>query len=196
MKYLCFSIILFCILFLNSCSNISSDYSKVKLNFEHIDSLNLSVSKIEILNKYQPTLSRPNVEHLFKISPSKLISDYSKKKFLLKGGINNLQIIIEEASVIETIKENKKIIINNILYKEKLVNYKCKFRLRIKLKSEEGLTESYILVSTIIYKTTKSNITLNERDKIFFEINESMILKLDSEINKQARKYFMNDIVE
>ena len=80
--------------------------------------------------------------------------------------------------------------------KESLINYKCKFRLRIKLKSEKGLTKSYILVSTIIDKTIKSNISLNERDKVFFEINENMILKLDSEINKQARKYFINDIVK
>tara|TARA_Y100000996_G_scaffold197082_1_gene154559 strand:- start:207 stop:716 length:510 start_codon:yes stop_codon:yes gene_type:complete len=168
----------------------------VELNFEHIDSLNLSLSKIEIINKYQPKLSRPNVEHLFKTPPSRLISDYAKSKFLLKGGRNNLQFIIEEASVIETIKETKKILLNNISIKESLINYKCKFRLRIKLKSEKGLTKSYILVSTIIDKTIKSNISLNERDKVFFEINENMILKLDSEINKQARKYFINDIVK
>ena len=195
MRYFYLIITVFYILALNACSTLPSDYSNVRLNFEHIDSLDLSVSKIEIVNNYVPKLSRPNVEHLFDVTPSEVITDFVKKKFVANGGKNNLQIIIEKASVIEDIKEANRNLKNNILFKEKLINYKCEFQLRVKLKSDIGFTKSYILIKTNINKILKSNISLNERGKIFFEINENMILNLDQEINRQAKKHFYNYIV-
>ena len=58
------------LIFFLGCDTIKTKNNFPDLRYTHLPTISLSVSKVEVVNKYQPKFKKPNVESEFPILPS------------------------------------------------------------------------------------------------------------------------------
>lgn len=75
--------------------------TEVSITFQHRAPIALNVAKIELVDRYQPTLRRPHVEHLHKVTPSTVTRAWVDERLRAVGTRGLITLIVEEAGVVE-----------------------------------------------------------------------------------------------
>ncbi|MCE7999597.1 MAG: hypothetical protein HEP70_12115 [Rhodobiaceae bacterium] len=75
--------------------------TEISITFQHRVPIALNVAKIELVDRYQPTLRSPHVEHLHKVTPSTVIRAWVDERLRAAGTRGLITLIVEEAGVVE-----------------------------------------------------------------------------------------------
>lgn len=75
--------------------------TEISITFQHRAPIALNVAKIELVDRYQPTLRSPHVEHLHKVTPSTVIRAWADERLRAVGTRGLITLIVEEAGVVE-----------------------------------------------------------------------------------------------
>src|SRR5690242_3095249 len=73
-----------------------------ELSFTRYQPINLNVGKMEFVEEYKSPMQPPNVDQLMPTSPDQAMHIWVRDRLHGSGGDKTLQIIIKDASVIET----------------------------------------------------------------------------------------------
>ncbi len=89
-------------LLLSGCSSAPpAPPSDISITFQHREPIALNVAKIELVDRYEPTLRAPHVEHLHKVTPSTVTRAWVQERLRAVGSRGLITLIVEEAGVIE-----------------------------------------------------------------------------------------------
>ncbi len=87
---------------LSACTNAPpAPPTEISITFQHRAPITLNVAKIELVDRYQPTLRSPHVEHLHKVTPSTVTRTWVGERLRAIGTRGLITLIVEEAGVIE-----------------------------------------------------------------------------------------------
>lgn len=137
----------------------------------------LDVGQLEIIPQFQPSMTRPNIEHLMPISPETATIKWAQARIKPVGTTTALvRITILDASVTETTQNGQD-------------RYEGVLEISIQLFNEEGLPQANALARAARTKTILNSVSLNERDQALYELTEGLSHDIDTRMNQLIPQY-------
>ena len=169
---------------LAACETAAPKTPAPQLSYTDLPSIRLDVTKIEIVDEYLPPLKAPNVEHEFPISPSEAVERWARDRLVAGGRDRVARFIIRYAAVTEAALK-KKTGLTGLLTTDQSERYDGRVAVTLEIRSDRGFREAFADATSEHSRTVPGDASVNQREKIFFEITERLVRELNAEIERQ-----------
>lgn len=159
-----------------------------EITFVHEQPILLDVAEIDYVDAYIPPQKAPNVDHLFPVSLSKVAKRWAKDRLRAVGTSRRARVTLVDASVVETKLKTRKGF-TGAFYNEQDRRYDGTLSLKIEIFDDRGFSRGHASAVARFSRTVAEDITLNERDKVWFEMAEALAKELDAEFERTIRTY-------
>ena len=188
------NLVLVCTFCLISCGDVPLQTQTPELTYSHLGSFRLDVSEIQIVNKFVPKMSLPNIEHLMPLAPALAAKSWAEDRLRKEGGSGRRAIFtILDASVVKSSLRQKNGVRGTFTI-DQSERYKASVKVRLEIFNLDGSSAGAVEAASWRSRTVPENITLNDRDKIWFHLTEAVINELNTELERSIPK-FLNDFV-
>ncbi len=157
---------------------------KPELSYAHLGAIRLDVAKIEVVDEYLPPLLPPNVEHEFPISPAEALQQWARDRLQAVGKERTGRFIIRNAAVKE-VALKKKGGLRGLFTKDQSERYDGRITVQLEIRSNRGFRDAFVEAMAEESRTVPEDISLVERERVFLQITEELIVILNAEIEKQ-----------
>jgi hypothetical protein len=158
-----------------------------ELSFTHLPPINLDVGRIETVKEYVSPAKPPNVEHLFPVRPSAAAERWGRDRLRAVGSQGVARVIVRQASVVEVPLQVKSGV-RGMLTRDQSERYDAVLEIAVEI--DKGKGKSTVSASNRRTRTVPEGITLNEREKVWFEMTEAMMRDLNAALEDAIRKSF------
>lgn len=161
------------------------------LSFAERQQIRLDVARLDISTTYAAPLAPPNVEHVAPVVPETALKRWAEERLLVAGiGTRVARFVITEASIVETELPRTQGFIGSVT-----VDQGSRFDLKISvaLEIQGGRAvdrQSAGATATVTRsRTLREDATLNERDRLLYELVRLAMADFDAEMERQLRRY-------
>ncbi len=161
-----------------------------ELTYSHLETINLDVGRIEIVEQYVPPLAAPNVEHEFPTPPATAMRQWAKDRLHAVGEIRTARLIIKNASAIETKLETRGGL-RGAFTKDQSERYDVTLDVVLEVRGEDGAAVAFANAVVTRSKTVSEGISLSERERVFHGMTESLMDEVNSELEKNIRQFLV-----
>lgn len=180
---------------LTSCQDAPSASSPAGISFGNRAPLRLNVAQVNVAQSYQPPMKLPNVDHTLPTPPIMAIKQWAGQRFVAAGTQGNLEITIEDASVIET-PLAKKDGLTGFFTDDQEARYDAHIKITIRLyDGVNTISVAEATAETSRWRTINEKATVAQREAMFNSMLQEMITQLDAETEARIRQYFGRFIV-
>lgn len=160
-----------------------------ELTYGHLGVIRLDVDKVEIASEYQPALAAPHVDHLFSTPPERAMRRWAQDRLAAAG--NNTgrfaRFVITDAKVTET-NLPRTTGLTGAFTRDQTQRYDLSMSAAIEVREERGNFRSgYATASTSRSRSVREDISVNDREKVWFEMLEQAMNELNAELDRQIR---------
>ncbi len=159
-----------------------------ELTYAHLGPIRLDVAVVEIIDEYVPPLRAPNVEHAFPATPAAAARRWAQDRLVAVGGDRKVVFIIRDASVTESALDVKEGV-EGTLTTDQATRYHGEVVVHIEIRGIAGWL-AYVEANASRARSAPEDISLNERDQLFFEMTEGLITDLNGQLEANIRTYF------
>jgi len=170
---------------LAACETPVSTQKLPELTYGHLPPLKLNVAKIEVVVQYQPPLKEPNVEHLFPTPPLKALRRWASDRLRAVGRSGKARLFITDASAIETSLRKKTGVVATFTKQQ---SYRYDLTVASVLEVSDGRRGGHVSARVTRFTTLREDITINERNRAWFELTKALVKGFDAEIEKNIRQ--------
>ena len=156
------------------------------LTFQDRPSIRLDVAQIEIVNNYKAPGQAPNVDHLFPQKPVDVATAWGRDVLRAVGSRGMATYTILDASAIET-RLPRSTGVGQVFKKEQSDRYDLKIAVRLDLNNPVLRAIGEAQASASRSQTVAEDMTLNEREAVWFEMTESAMRELDQKLESAIR---------
>ena len=156
------------------------------ITFSHLAPVNLDVAAVEYVDQYVPPQDAPNVDHLFPVPPSTVARLWAHDRLLATGVTRRARVVLVAASVTETPLAKTKGLTGTFTI-DQVARYDATAEMRVEIVTDAGVVEGRANAIATRSRTVPEDITLNQRDQIWFEMTEALMRDLDAELVKNIR---------
>ena len=169
---------------LTACETTAPQPPTPELSYGDLPPIRLDVAKIEIVDDYLPPLKRPNVEHEFPISPSEAVQRWARDRLVAGGRERIARFVIRNAAVTEAALK-KKTGLKGLITTDQSERYDGRIAVTLEIRSDRGFRDAFAEATSEHSRTIPEDASLNDREKVFFEITERLVRDLNAEIERQ-----------
>lgn len=180
---------------LASCQDAPAPSAPAGIHFGNKPPIRLNVAQLQVNSAYQPPMKLPNVDHQMPTPPLMAINQWAGQRFAPAGSQGTLEIVIEDASVKET-PLPKKDGITGFFTDDQEARYDAHIKVTIRLYdgvNTIAANEAQAEVSR--WRTINEKATVAQREAMFNNMLQEMMLQLDAEADARVRQYFGRSIV-
>ena len=170
---------------LAACETPVSIQKLPELTYGHLPPLKLNVAKIEVVAQYQSPLREPNVEHLFPTPPLKALRRWASDRLRAVGRSGKARLFITDASAIKTSLRKKTGVVATFTKQQ---SDRYDLTVDTVLEVSDGHRGGRVSARVTRFTTLREDITLNERDRAWFDMTEALVKDFDAEIEKNIRQ--------
>jgi hypothetical protein len=158
------------------------------LTYAHLGMIRLDVGRIEIADEYQEPLRPPNVDHLFPTPPERALRRWATDRLAAMGPPDRFaRFVIQDAKVVETELPRTQGV-RGAFTTDQTQRYDLTLSVAIEIREERGNFRSgFATASTSRSRTVAEDITVNDREKVWFEMLEQAMNELNAELERQIR---------
>lgn len=146
----------------------------------------LDVANVEVQQAYRPPLQAPNVEHRLPVSLSEAVARWAQDRLRPVGASGTAVFIVTDASVVEEKLPTKKGI-TGLLTTDQAAKYNGRVAAKLEVTQGGGLASGFAEASAVRSQTVPEDITLAERDRTFYRMEESLAKDFDREMELVVR---------
>lgn len=157
------------------------------ITFADMPPIGLDVARIEVVQRYQPPLADPYVDHLFPKEPASVIRRWADDRLAARGPNGTATLYIEDASVVEEALARSPGLRGAIVIEES-ERYTANFKVRLEVSNPATGRSGYSNVTAQRFVTVLENASLAAREQTWFELTEKTIRDLDAEFERQVRR--------
>lgn len=169
---------------LAACTTVATAPGFPDLTYSHLPPLRLDVSSIEIVDAYSPPLREPNVEHRSPAQPATAATRWAQDRLVAAGNRGKRAVYtVKDASIIETKLEPTKGL-KGVFTKDQSERYDAKLAVELTIFDATGSQRGRATATATHSRTVPENVTLNERERIWFQMVEGMMADLNRELEK------------
>lgn len=174
---------------LAACESAAPRQQFPELTFEHLPKLDLDVARIEIVHAYQAPGARPNVEHLFPVTPAAIAERWARQRLRAVGAGGSVRATVVQAAVIE-VPLQRTTGLRGAFTTDQSERYEGVLEMKIELTASGGRARAAVTARTELSLTVPENISLNKREKLWFRMTEEMANQLNVLLEREIKKYF------
>ncbi|MBE7635621.1 hypothetical protein GUA87_02100 [Sneathiella sp. P13V-1] len=173
---------------LSACAATPERQVLPELNFNHVSQIILDVSEVRVVNEYRSPLKAPNVEHEMPVKIDQAVRKWAEQRLRANGNQNAFAVLtIKDASVVEKQLE-KKTGLTGFFTNDQSERYE--FRVMAELRIEEVNGNKAIATAEVSrIKTVAEDITLNDRDMMYFQQVEQLMSDFNVEMVASINKF-------
>lgn len=159
-----------------------------QLTYGHLGMFRFEASRVEIVSEYQAPLRAPNVEHLFPIPPERTLRQWASDRLAATGtGERFVRFVIRDAKVIEAELPRTRGITGQFT-KDQSQRYDLSLAATIEIREERAnYRAGFADASATRSRTVREDITVNEREKAWFDMVEAAMNEINAEFERQIR---------
>ena len=168
------------------CANDAQKPGFPKISFAHLQPISLNVARVEVENRYVPPATRPNVEHEFPVSPAASALNWGRDRLRAVGSSGVARVIVRRASVVE-VPLQKSTGMKGLFTRDQSERYDAVIDMMVEVRDQTGKVR---VTAESIAKRSESvseNISLSEREKVWFRMTEAMMVDLNTSLENQVR---------
>ncbi len=173
---------------LAGCQTVPTTYEHAELTYAHLPPYQLLVREIVVDQSYVSPSQKPNVEHLFDVSPAQASAQWARDRLKAEGNENILNFVIKDAAVTEDKLEKQKGITGLFTY-DQSERYKGVLEVELQVLNDQGFKEASVLARAERSVTVAENIKLREREKIWFQLTEDLMTEIDRQLQQGIAKH-------
>ena len=161
------------------------------IHFLALPPFRLNVSQIQVDTRFQPTFQEPNVEHEFPIPPQRAMENWAHDRLQAVGPATGFvaRYTIIDASVRESVLP-KKDGLKAVFTTQQAERYDGHVAVMLQIIDPQGVAERTATAEASSSRSVPEGITLNDRDKIWYELTRDLMADLDRQIQRQVDATF------
>ncbi len=169
-----------------ACDTPPKRQSFATLTFQDRPQLRLDVAQIEIVQAYKAPGKSPNVDHLFPQKPAEVAAAWGRDVLRAVGSRGMATYTILDASAIET-PLPRATGLTQVFKTEQSDRYDLKIAVRLELNNPLLLARGTAEAIATRSQTVAENMTLNQREGVWFAMTESAMRELDQKLEAAIR---------
>ena len=166
-----------------------------ELAYSHLPPINLAVSRVDVVQEYRAPGNKPNVEHLFPVVPALVAERWARDRLKPVGADGIARVTVKNASVVEVPLERTSGI-RGMLTTDQAERYDGAIEIAIEIVAPDGRVAGSVASRAERRRTVPEDITLLEREKVWFEMTEAMMNDLNASLERQIRDNLSRWLVE
>lgn len=172
-----------------ACETPPSQNNFAEITFRHLPEIKLNVSEIVYQSEYQAPKTLPNVDHVFPVPPERAMKNWVDDRLRAVGPANKVVFILKDASVVEERLETKGGV-TGAFTTEQTERYTARMAVEMNIVDNFGNRLSTLNARTERSITTAEDLSLREREKVWFKLTEDVMRDLDQQLESTIRKVF------
>ena len=158
------------------------------LSYTHLSRLVFEAERLEIANEYQAPLAPPNVEHLFAQRPDAALQRWANDRLAVSGrGEHLVRFVIGDARVTET-ELPRETGVRATFTNFQAQRYDGRMQATIEIRQLRGnFRVGDAAASATRSRSVAENISLNDRERVWYEMMEQMMADINGELERQVR---------
>jgi len=157
-----------------------------QISFAHLQPISLNVARIEVENRYVSPATRPNVEHEFPVLPAAVASNWGSDRLRAVGQTGTARVIVRRASVIE-VPLKRSTGVKGAFTRDQSERYDAIIVMKVELRDGNGNVRVTAESTAKRSQSVSENVSLNDREKVWFTLTESMMADLNTALENQIR---------
>jgi len=151
----------------------------------------LRASIVDIRDEYEPPFKPPFVEQTFPIPPARAVANWARDRLKATdpSSPQRVRVTITDASVKE-IDLRLTPGLRGAFTKDQSQRYDASVALRVDLLDDHGSPVRSVTASATRSRTVAEDITLNDRDRVFYTMTEQLMQDLDQDLDSKIRGSF------
>jgi hypothetical protein len=155
-----------------------------QLTYQHLAPINLDVAQIVILDAYQPPMTDPHVDQDFPTPPATATRQWAKDRLKAVGVDGIAKFTIVDGSAID-VPLPRSTGLSGVITQDQSDRYDVTVTVRLEVENRMGNHRGSITASAKRSETAAEDMTLNEREKLWFEMTDELMQQLNAELEKQ-----------
>ncbi|MGF1612281.1 MAG: hypothetical protein ACFCUQ_23020 [Kiloniellales bacterium] len=153
------------------------------LTYQHLPKLRFDVREVEVVEAYRSPGAPPNVEHLFPVRPAAAAANWGRDRLVAAGNWRRLRYSVRDASAIEVpLKVSEGL--TGAFKVEQSERYELHLTVELQVIGDTGLTEGTATVNAMRSVTVPEDITLHQRERVWFRLTEDVMKDLNAQLEK------------
>jgi len=173
---------------LGGCNTPPQRYEFPELTYTHLPPIRLDVAVVDVVDSYHPPMAEPNVEHLFPVPPARAMERWARDRLVAAGSNGSALFTILRADVVE-VPLARTTGIKGVFTTDQSYRYDATMEIRLDAENTSGLRRGTITAQARRSQTVAENVTLNERERLWFEMTELLMRDIGSEIERNIDRY-------
>lgn len=159
------------------------------ITFSHRPTIALDVAEIRIVEAYEESVALPHVETEFPVRPMEMAAQWARDRLQAVGTSGELVFTIRDARVIEVPLETSGGV-SGLVTVDQAERYEA--RLIVELSATNPSRGINASANTRVerQRTVAEDVTLNEREGIWYNMVENMAADLDPQLEGAIEQYF------
>lgn len=180
--------VLLFVIILSACSTTPQKQSFPDITFQHLSPIKLNVGEIKVVNEFQAPLKSPHVEHELPKKIDQAIVRWSQDRLQAVGGSEAYAVLtIKDASAVEETL-GKTTGLKGLFTTDQSELYKFHIAVELNVISVNG-TKGLATAEASRSKSVPEDITLNRRERMYFEQTEILMQEFDLQMEQNIRTF-------
>lgn len=159
-----------------------------QISFRHLEPIPIDVARVEVENRYVSPATAPNVEHRFPVSPAATALNWGRDRLRPVGASGVARLIVERASAVEVpLKRSSGL--RGAFTNDQSERYDGVVTVALEILDGNGERRAIARATARRSQTVPEDISLNEREKAWFEMTEAMMATLNTALENQVRSH-------
>ena len=171
---------------LAACDTPPTRHSFANLTFQDRPPIRLDVAQIEIVRAYQAPGAAPNADHLFPQKPVDVAESWGRDVLRAVGQRGMATYTILDASAVET-KLPRSTGLTQVFKTEQSDRYDLRIEVKLEVGNPLLATTGIATASVTRSQTVGENMTLNQRESVWFQMTEKAMRELDGKLEAAIR---------
>lgn len=172
-----------------ACQNTKPPMQKLpEISFANLRPFNLDVGQLEIVSEYTAPGRSPNIEHLMPVSPEGAAQRWAQDRLKPMGKAGFARVVIRDAKVVEIPLAVDKGF-TGAFKKEQEIRYDAALDVAVQILDARHMVIGETVARATRSRTVAEGITLNERDRVLYDISESLAKDIDEQMSQLIRNF-------
>jgi len=162
-----------------------------QISFADRTPFRLNVAEVQVVWEYQPPGRLPNVDQQMALPPGSAIVRWAQDRLRPVGqaGSGSARVVIRDASVVEVpLRVDRSL--SGSFKNEQEMRYDGTLQIAIEIKDARQITVADVTAAAQRSRSVAEDLTLNQRDRVLFDISEDLARDIDRQMDQLIRDYF------
>ena len=156
------------------------------ITFDAKPPLQLDVSEVAVELTYQAPGAAPHVDHLFPVRIAEAAQRWARDRLASAGTGFRARYTVRDASAVEVPLERSGGV-KGLLTQEQSKRYDARVTVELGIFDSQGRQVASARAEAVRSRSVPEDITLNERDRVWYEMTKALMAELDKQLEQTIR---------